>query len=617
MKGLLNTPIGLLHRTKSLTYPGTVPVTLLHARHSAPGGVGFLLGTGRLFVQQGTQIFIFEGPRAGRFTVTQRFTTNNYITTPKKPFTADTLDTGPAYIRIRLHVPGPLDHTYLYLHSVRFPVLHRRALHLSAASVGSLVGNDVGNEKMASASITTSVQEPIAPAAQPYACRAVFFVCLVCALSDMNFSMLMAFFPAAASSKGVTPRVTGVLFGLSQLFALLSTPFAPTICTRLGGARVLLLALILQGSFAVAFAFTGLATTTLRFVICCAALRAGQGVCAGLTEVAGIGLLMRSVPPDKASDAVGWSEAARGIGIMIGPVLGGSLDSLVGYEAPFLSAGGALLLCALVMLVAPIPVSSVTRGAAERPMSLLLGSPVVLACLLVIFSIMFAIAFLDPAMQPFLSQPPYRLPESLIGLCFTAALIAYTALSIVAGSIASRLGNVTSLVSGLSLAGLAYLTMAPLDELSLPLTPFPFLSPHGRSQAYAIGLAVGSIVLLGAGCALAFVPANALMIEEGRRVGLSVEQSSDAIAALAQLAFTSGSASGPMVSGALVQALGFPRAAAACGLTVIGNALLLLIVVTCVRRRRHRRKMQATAAERMHERLLEGSADSMVRGGAT
>jgi hypothetical protein len=72
MKGLLNTPIGLLHRTKSLTYPGTVPVTLLHARQSAPGGVGFLLGTGRLFVQQGTQIFIFEGPRAGRFTVTQR-----------------------------------------------------------------------------------------------------------------------------------------------------------------------------------------------------------------------------------------------------------------------------------------------------------------------------------------------------------------------------------------------------------------------------------------------------------------------------------------------------------------------------------------------------------------
>jgi predicted MFS family arabinose efflux permease len=107
------------------------------------------------------------------------------------------------------------------------------------------------------------------------------------------------------------------------------------------------------------------------------------------------------------------------------------------------------------------------------------------------------------------------------------------------------------------------------------------------------------------------------MIEEGRRVGLSVEQSPDAIAALAQLAFTSGSASGPMVSGALVQALGFPRAAAACGLAVIGNALLLLIVVTCVRRRRHRRKMQATAAERMHERLLEGSADSMVRGGAT
>jgi hypothetical protein len=87
MKGLLNTPIGLLHRTKSLTYPGTVPVTLLHARHSAPGGVGFLLGTGRLSCSRGPKYSFSRGRALDASLSHSVFTTNNYITTLKKPFT--------------------------------------------------------------------------------------------------------------------------------------------------------------------------------------------------------------------------------------------------------------------------------------------------------------------------------------------------------------------------------------------------------------------------------------------------------------------------------------------------------------------------------------------------
>ena len=84
MKGLLNTPIGLLHRTKSLTYPGTVPVTLLHARHSAPGGVGFLLGTGRLSCSRGPKYSFSRGRALDASLSHSVFTTNNYITTPAR-----------------------------------------------------------------------------------------------------------------------------------------------------------------------------------------------------------------------------------------------------------------------------------------------------------------------------------------------------------------------------------------------------------------------------------------------------------------------------------------------------------------------------------------------------
>ena len=98
---------------------------------------------------------------------------------------------------------------------------------------------------------------------------------------------------------------------------------------------------------AFSFAFTDLATTTTAFVVACASLRAVQGLAAGLSEVAAVGLLMRSVPSELVGDAIGWSEAARGVGIMIGPLIGGGLDEAIGYEAPFFCGEHARAACTL------------------------------------------------------------------------------------------------------------------------------------------------------------------------------------------------------------------------------------------------------------------------------
>ena len=175
----------------------------------------------------------------------------------------------------------------------------------------------------------------------------VVIACAVCAISDLNFSMLVPFFPEAAERHGCTPTVTGMLFGLHQVVALLVTPVAPFLCQRFGGAGVLRAACFLQAATAFSFAFTDLATTTTSFVVACASLRAVQGLAAGLSEVAAVGLLMRSVPSELVGDAIGWSEAARGVGIMIGPLIGGGLDEAIGYEAPFFCGEHARAACTL------------------------------------------------------------------------------------------------------------------------------------------------------------------------------------------------------------------------------------------------------------------------------
>ena len=63
-----------------------------------------------------------------------------------------------------------------------------------------------------------------APSAEPKV-RVVPVVisCAVCAISVLNFSMLVPFFPEAAKRHGCTPTVTGMLFGLHQAVALLVT----------------------------------------------------------------------------------------------------------------------------------------------------------------------------------------------------------------------------------------------------------------------------------------------------------------------------------------------------------------------------------------------------------
>ena len=419
--------------------------------------------------------------------------------------------------------------------------------------------------------------------------RAVVICCAACALSDLNFSMLIPFFPVVAAEHGCSTVVTGILFGLHNVAALLITPLAPRMCHRFGASRVLLLGISIQACATLGLAATDSAQTLFVFVAACAALRCMQGFAAGLSEVSAVGLLMRSVPAEKVNHVLGWSEAARGVGIMVGPLLGGGLHQTFGYSAPFYSSSAALGALAAAMVAAPLSTPATPTGSSMRS---LMCMPAVSACLLVCFSIMGSIAFLDPLLQPFLSHAPYDLTETQVGLVSSASLLCYAVVSGFAGPIASRLGNLPTLCAGLFLAGASYLALAPGPAFEWPLNLLPFLAQRTRSGA--LSLFVVANCAFGAAGGLAFIPANALMLDEAAARGVGIDDASDAISALAMVAFTSGAAFGPIVSGALVGALGFERSCSACALFLAAHAPLLAAVVTCARRRRAKHRGMAS-----------------------
>jgi len=294
--------------------------------------------------------------------------------------------------------------------------------------------------------------------------------------------------------------------------------------------------------------------------------------------------LMRSVPSELVGDAIGWFEAARGVGIMIGPLIGGGLDEAIGYEAPFFCSGSTLGLLALYMTIIPLSVEVVEEGCGGA-MGRLLRMPVILSSLFVCYIEPFlTVGFLAPIIEPFLANPPYALDELQAGLMYSSSLFTYTLCSACAGPVARRLGTLTTLSIGLSILSASFITMAPEPWSEIggnhthgkiyPLSPVPFLAQGTR--AGAIGLALGSLCMMGIGGALAFTPANTIMVRTAELGGLSVDQSSNSIAALSTLASTAGVATGPLVGGGLVELIGFQRACVICGYLCMMGPLCIL-----------------------------------------
>ena len=392
---------------------------------------------------------------------------------------------------------------------------------------------------------------------------AVAFACVALAATDLNFSLLAPFFPNEASAHGQSAVVIGVIFALQPLAALLITPLTPALIRAGGAARVLTCSLVAQAAFAAAFGFVDLAPTAAAFTAAACALRVCQGATAGCAETAATSLVMRAVPPDLVGSAVGWSEASRALGSLAGPAIGGVLYHAFGFSAPFYAAGALLLL--LVPAAGCVP-RQIGAAAGDRRGALgsLLRSPPVVAACLTQFVCLVSICFLDPTLQPALAQPPLGLTAVEVGLLLSMAVLVYALVSVVSGFLASRLGNGPQLAVGLVLMALGFVALGPT-----PLLPARFAPPR------AVGTVAAALCAVGFGGGLGLVPTTNLLVLGARRRGLSVDESSASLAALSNVAFSSGAVVGPLLGGALLQVTTFAWATTALGLGIVALPLLL------------------------------------------
>jgi ACDE family multidrug resistance protein len=234
--------------------------------------------------------------------------------------------------------------------------------------------------------------------------KQVWAVGFACVIAFMGIGLVDPILPAIAEKLDATPTQTEMLFTSYLLITGLAMLFTSWISSRIGAKRTLMIGLALIVAFAFAAALSGNVETIIGF-------RAGWGLGNALFISTALATIVGAASGGTSS-AIILYEAALGLGIAIGPLLGGLLGS-ISWRGPFF--GTAILMAigfiAIVVLLGkddateriPVKFSAPFRA---------LGNPAlaVLASTALFYNIGFFVL---------LAYTPFPLHMSAIGLGFT------------------------------------------------------------------------------------------------------------------------------------------------------------------------------------------------------
>lgn len=188
-------------------------------------------------------------------------------------------------------------------------------------------------------------QASTSPFRQP---KAVFAVALACVVSFMGIGLVDPILPALATELDATPSQVELLFTSYLVITALAMLVTGWVSSRLGAKRTLLAGLVLIVIFSALAGASGSIGAIVDF-------RAGWGLGNALFIATSLAVIVSSASGGFAG-AIILYETALGIGIALGPLLGGELGS-ISWRGPFFGVTVlmGIALAATVLLVQDVP----------------------------------------------------------------------------------------------------------------------------------------------------------------------------------------------------------------------------------------------------------------------
>jgi ACDE family multidrug resistance protein len=202
--------------------------------------------------------------------------------------------------------------------------------------------------------MTAPHQPATSPFRQP---RAVWAVAFACVISFMGIGLVDPILPALASSLHATPSQVSLLFTSYLVVTAVAMLVVGWVSSRFGAKRTLVIGLSIIVVFAALAGTSGSIGGIVGF-------RAGWGLGNALFIATSLAVIVASATGGFAG-AIILYETALGLGIAVGPLLGGELGS-ISWRGPFFGVAVlmAIALIATVLFVPAMPRPSHTTSLA-------------------------------------------------------------------------------------------------------------------------------------------------------------------------------------------------------------------------------------------------------------
>uniref|UniRef100_A0A915PKA1 Major facilitator superfamily (MFS) profile domain-containing protein n=1 Tax=Setaria digitata TaxID=48799 RepID=A0A915PKA1_9BILA len=250
----------------------------------------------------------------------------------------------------------------------------------------------------------------------------------ICILSMANlgsttaYSCIAPFYSNEAKIKGLKSFETGVVFGVFELVMFFVAPLFGKYMVVVGSKRMFVSGISVTGITAILFGFLNYIESSSLFFWSSMALRAVEAIgdAAFVTSSFAIGV---KYFPGRIAIVVGVMETFAGLGNTAGPLLGGILYEVGGFQLPFFVLGIILLFLGLLayFLVEKMEDETTLEG---KGMLGMLKIPVLWIMIYAVVMCAISLSFLDPTLADHLES--FKLTPAIVGLMFLLSGGIYT-----------------------------------------------------------------------------------------------------------------------------------------------------------------------------------------------
>lgn len=382
-------------------------------------------------------------------------------------------------------------------------------------------------------------------------------------------SLQAPFYPKEAERKGATATEYGLVFGIFELVVFLVSPVYGQNLNKIGPKFLFNGGIFTVGSCAILFGLLDKVEGHYPFIVLSFLIRIIEAMGNAAFLTASFAIIAKEFP-DNVATTFASLETFFGLGLIVGPTVGGALYEVGGYTTPFAVMGLALFLSA-IMTAFVLPDNGDqdvdTKEGANLFQVLKIPGVLLAACSIIVTSM--SIGFLQATLEPHLRQ--FDLSPVVLGLMFVINGGTYALTAPCWGWLCDKklYPKIATVIGcGMIIIGFTMIGPAPF----LPVPTILWVSILGL-VCHGLGIAAQLVA--------SFTDALRTSIAHGFPNNL---ETYGLISGLWTSTFALGAFIGPSVAGILYDSMGFRNGTMfVVGLNVIVGSLVL-IFICCARR---------------------------------